>query len=217
MSSNPSFRAIIFDMDNTLIQSTIDFVWMKRAALSFLQDRRLLPEGYSAEHKTTAQVIEDARKTSAGAEEWMPLIWEVLAEVEREGMKDAGPEPGADKILEQLHGRYPLVVLTNNAYQAAITALEHTGMIAYLDHVVGRDQIPKLKPSCSGVRYIHGLYPDIEPAEWLSIGDSWIDGRAAIRAGSRFLAYRGDRSKFAREKVEPIGWIDQLEDIIQYL
>lgn len=210
-------RAVIFDMDNTLIQSTIDFVWMKQAALSFLKEHGLLPKAYSPEHKTTAQLIEDAREVSEGAEEWMPLVWEVLAEVEQEGMRDAGLEPGADMILQLLHGKLPLVVLTNNAYQAAVTALKHTGSIDYFDHIVGRDQVPKMKPSSSGVRYIHRLYPDIEPGQWLSVGDSWMDGRAALRAGSRFLAYRGDRQSFAREKVEPVGWINQLEDIVHYL
>lgn len=217
MGFSKSSRAIIFDMDNTLIQSTIDFVWMKRAALEFLHEHELLPEGYSPEHKTTAQVIEDARKTSGRDEEWIHLVWEILDVVEQEGMKDAGLEPGAKNILQKLHGQFPLVVLTNNSYQSAISALKHTGMIDYFDHIVGRDQMPKLKPSSSGVQYIHRLYPHIEPAEWLSIGDSWIDGKAAIGAGSRFLAYRGDKERFARESVEPVGWIDQLEEIVHYL
>lgn len=210
-------QAIIFDMDNTIIQSTIDFTAMKKSVFGFLQQRGLLPGNYDPIHKTSAQLIEEARTSSANPEEWLPFVWEVIAEIEKEGMREAGLEPGAENVLKQLHGRLPLVILTNNAYEAAITALRETGTLGFFDHVVGREQMVQLKPSPTGVLYIHKLYPHLEPSSWLSVGDSWIDGKAAIDAGSRFLAYRGSPEDCQRNGIHPVGWIEQLKDVLHYL
>ncbi|GIP34407.1 HAD family hydrolase [Paenibacillus sp. J2TS4] len=217
MLNHLSIRGIMFDMDNTVLRSSIDFPGMKQGVYSYLQEHRLLPDSISWTSCTSSQLIELAREYGSGEEQWLPGVWKVVTEYEQAGMKGAGLEPGVREVLAELHGRYPLVILTNNAYSAAMTALVETGVESYFDHVIGREQMIRLKPAPDGVRYVHKLYPQIPPEEWLFIGDSWIDGKAAQAGGSQFLSYCGDNAELKSNDVPVIGCISRMDELFDYL
>ena len=125
-------RAILFDMDNTLLASRIDYAAMRREVGAWL-----VREGYLAEDEaaggTTASLIHAAteRGLAGGA---LDQVWAICARHEAEGMRGAVLEPGARETLERLHGRgLLLAVLTNNAEAAAEQALGKTGIRHYFD------------------------------------------------------------------------------------
>ncbi|MEF3309837.1 HAD family hydrolase [Paenibacillus sp. GYB004] len=217
MNPGLPYEAIIFDMDNTLLKSSINFPQIKSEVFALLCKEQLLPPGFPVGDHTIATLIETARNTPGMTPALDQTVWEIVVEGERAGMAGAGLEPNVTEVLERLHGRYPLTVLTNNAYQAALEALERTGIIRFFDHIAGREQMDALKPSSSGVAALLAHYPHIRPEKWLSVGDSWIDGKAAQGGGVAFLAYNAKVAELARREVPSIGHIQSMRELLGYL
>lgn len=211
------YRGIIFDMDNTLLQSKINYEGMKKATFILLEKQGFLPADFYWRDYTTSQLIELARGSGRLNEEVEKLIWETVVSFEKEGMHNVALEPGVKELLDRLHNLCRLVVLTNNALSAALIALEETGVVNYFDQIVGREQMVALKPSPSGVEYIMEQYPDIAASDWLLVGDSWIDGKAAQEAGVPFLAYQADVDDLKKQLVDPVGYITHLRQVLNYL
>jgi phosphoglycolate phosphatase len=205
-------RAILFDMDNTLLASRIDYAAMRGEVGAWLVREGYLAEDETAEG-TTGSLIQAAmeRGLAGGA---LDRVWAICARHEAEGMRGAEPEPGAPEMLERLRGRgLLLAVLTNNAEAAAERALRDTGIRHYFDAVFGRESVPQLKPSPAGVRAVLARYPHVPPSRWLAVGDSWIDGAAAAGAGIAFAAYRARHDLTARG-IEPVVRVERLDELV---
>jgi len=209
------FRAILFDMDNTLLASRIDYDAMRGEVGDWL-----VREGYLAGDETadgtTASLIRTAiGRGLAGAA--LDTVWAICARHEEAGMREAELEPGAREMLERLRARgLTLAVLTNNAEAAAERALIGAGIRHYFDLVAGRESVPELKPSPAGVRAVLAKYPHLPPDRWLAVGDSWIDGAAAAGAGIAFAAYRA-RHDMAERGIEPVVRINRLDELPDWL
>ncbi|WP_409345535.1 HAD family hydrolase [Paenibacillus sp. MBLB4367] len=209
-------KGIIFDMDNTLLQSSIDFPAMKQDVFRHLVAAGVLPRLFPVQDHTTATLLEAAKHAGISDSLYEELL-AVAVKHELAGMEGAGLEPGAEELLAQLHGSFVLAVVTNNAWPAAQKALEETGIIRYFDLVAGREQMTSLKPSPSGFLYVKGQFPDIAEDEWLSVGDSWIDGKGSADANIPFVCYRTPRQIMDQRGVPAIGRIEKLEDLLPYI
>jgi phosphoglycolate phosphatase len=208
---------IIFDMDNTLLQSRIDFAGMKEAVFIILVKNKLCMPELEWKTYTTSQLIEMARQSSRLTEETEAEVWRAVAEFEKQGMQGATLEPHVPEVLKYLCEDYHLVILTNNAQEAALEALQKTGIAHYFDHIVGREQMEALKPSSSGVHYVLRQYPHIPAEHWLMIGDSWIDGKAAQDGKVRFVAYKGKVEEMEKKQVYPIAHLTDMRDLVDFL
>jgi phosphoglycolate phosphatase len=209
-------RGIIFDMDNTLIQSNIDFARMKQEVYRYLTDYEVLPSNLDLHRQTTSTLIEMATETKGMTNERLQDVWDIAKRFEQHGMQNAMLEPGVMECLIELHRTYHIVVLTNNSVDAANTALAQNKIYQYFKMIVGREQVTSLKPAPDGFLYILECYPDITPQEWISVGDAWIDGKASAEAGVDFIAYRSDAGKMKQFGVFPKGVISHIGELIQY-
>lgn len=214
---NGRYRGIIFDMDNTILRSRIDFGMMKEKAFAHLVSRGFLQECLPLERHTTATLIEEAIATGKMTASCIQAMWEVIREVEVAGMQDAELEPGAAELLEGLAGRYICAVVTNNAVEAAKAALERNRIIGHFGCIVGREMMGKLKPAPDGYRHVLGAYPQIAAGQWLSVGDAWIDGKGSAEAGIPFIAYQGNREQMQLHGVAPLAEIDDLRMLRTWL
>ncbi|MGG1660512.1 HAD family hydrolase [Brevibacillus sp. NRS-1366] len=212
--NRPFRKAIIFDMDNTLLQSKIDFLAMKRAIFQLWVENGICDPALSWENHTASQLIEIGRRSEKMTAELEAHMWEAVTAIEKAGMHQAVLEANAAEILEQLHQNYYLFILTNNAYAAAQEALKETEIIHYFDEVVAREQMTTLKPSPAGITYILGRYPDLPASAWTMIGDSWIDGKAAQDGRVRFIAYNGNPLDMERQGVAPQAFISDLRELL---
>ncbi|MBD2862699.1 HAD family hydrolase [Paenibacillus oceani] len=177
MKPDLPYEAIIFDMDNTLLKSSIDFPQIKSEVFALLCKEQLLPPGFPVGDHTIATLIETARNTPGMTPSLDQTVWEIVVEGERAGMAGAGLEPHVPELLERLHGRYPF-----------------SGVAALLAH-----------------------YPHIRPEKWLSVGDSWIDGKAAQGGGVAFLAYNAKVAELVRREVPSIGHIQSMRELLGFL
>ena len=210
-------KGVIFDMDNTLIRSRIDFGAMKQETFEFLVSRALLSHPINLADHTTSTLIEEASQSTSMTDALLAEIWEIPKKYEKMGMRNADLERGVNEVLECLRGKFTLVILTNNTVEAALAALEENGIRHYFDSVVGREMVKSVKPSPDGLYAIMDAYKHISAEEWISVGDSWIDGKASMNAGIKFVAYNGDARKMHAMGVSPVADIRDLRELRNHL
>lgn len=209
-------KGIVFDMDNTILRSRIDFQAMKNETYQFLASKEILPEGYKLDYHTTSTIIEEAIQTNRMTEKLRNEMWDIAKNHEVCGMQGADLEPGAVEVLSKLKGRYHIAIVTNNSTEAAKIALKDNGISEYFDFIIGRELMKALKPSPDG--YLRVLDEFKHSAnEWLSVGDSWTDGKASISAGIRFIAYRSDKEKLKQMKVYPTAELSTLLELMSLI
>lgn len=209
-------KGIVFDMDNTILRSRIDFQAMKNETYQYLVSKEILPVGYNLDCHTTSTIIEEAIQTYRMTEELRNEMWDIAKKHEVCGMQGADLEPGAVEVLSELKGRYHIAIVTNNSVEAAEIALRDNGISEYFDFIIGRELMKALKPSPDG--YLRVLNEFKHSANgWLSVGDSWIDGKASISAGIRFIAYRSDTEKLKQMKVDPTAELSHLLELLSLI
>lgn len=209
-------RGLIFDMDNTLLHSHIDFKAMKTDVYVLLKNARLIPADIDPDIHTTSTLLEMANQ-SPGAAQHFDAAWSLISEHEMMGMHGAPLESNALDVLQKLHPKYYCILLTNNCHDAALKALRENGIDGLFHGVYGRERVPALKPSPAGVHRILADYPDTSPENWLSVGDSWIDGKAASAAGVAFIAYNPDPAKLEQHGVMPYRTLSCLTELLTIL
>jgi HAD superfamily hydrolase (TIGR01549 family) len=130
-------------------------------------------------------------------------LWQVVDRFEREGMLHGTVEDDARRTLDRLRvAGVRLAVLTNNSVGSAEAALERFDLRAPLDLVLARERVPALKPAGAGVALAHA---ELGRGPTVVVGDSYIDGLAAERAGvgARFVAFRANLADLTSRGVLP--------------
>ncbi|TMV17986.1 HAD family hydrolase [Paenibacillus thermoaerophilus] len=203
-------------MDNTLLCSRIDYAAMKRDVYAYLSGGGWVPADLRLDGYTTSMLIDEAVRNGMPERSYREAI-AMAAGHELAGMEGAGLEPGAAELLESLRGKYVLAVVTNNSEPAAVRALEWTGIRSCFDLVVGRERMKEMKPSASGFLTAMSFFPGIRPEEWVALGDSWIDGKAALDAGVPFVSYRASAEEMIGRGVRPVASVDSLAQFGEWL
>ena len=202
---------VVFDLDNTLVHSKIDFLGIRTAVI-----RRLLEVG------AIDQAPADPRERAIP--EWLELaaafdrsladeLWLVVDQFEREGMLHGTVEHDARETLDRLAAAdFRLAVLTNNSLASAVAALDRFDLRAPLELVLARDLVPALKPSGAGVAQAHHA---LGGGPTTVVGDSYIDGLATQRAavGARFVGFRSNPADFMARGVETWMQIQMLSEL----
>ncbi|WP_307335471.1 HAD family hydrolase [Caldalkalibacillus uzonensis] len=210
---------IMFDMDNTLLQSRINFKAMREEIVSFLLENKIGTRAIYEREITPAQVIERGKSLVENPDEKDRLtqeIFNIVTKHETLGMKNVQLEQGVKQGLAKLKKKkIILTVVTNNAYASASLALEGTGILPYMDTVIGRDQMEVLKPAPSGLLVVKQRFPEVK--SWVMLGDSWIDGKAAQSAGIDFVAYKGDEERMREQGVIPATYVNHFRQFVTWV
>lgn len=144
-------------------------------------------------------------------------LWQVVDRFEREGMLHGTVEDDARQTLDRLRAAgVRLAVLTNNSVSSAEAALERFDLRAPLDLVLARERVPALKPAGAGVALAHA---ELGRGPTVVVGDSYIDGLAAERAGvgARFVAFRANLADLADRGVQPWAAAGSLAELPELL
>ncbi len=178
-------RALIFDLDGTLVDSIADIAHHLNDALA----ERNLPTHDVA---TIAQWVgEGARHLVMRAVSQAALVDEVLAAYR--ARYHAHPVihthvyPGLDAALDELAPGHALCVVSNKPHELTLqvcrTLLARWPFAAFVGEQTGRPP----KPDPAAVRSVLATI-GVEPHEAVMIGDSEIDVMTAKRAGMRSIA-----------------------------
>jgi phosphoglycolate phosphatase len=208
MSSAPS--RVIFDFDNTLIDSRIDFAALRARLVDQIAQVGVAEPRDELLRLPIPQIV---LRAEAVAPAIKAELWATIERFEEEGLRGATAMPHAAHVLAALRARgHDLAILTNNARPATARMLAHHGLSSFFDLTVTRDDVPAMKPDPAGVRFI--LARTTIGARVVLIGDSWIDGRAAEDAGVRFIGFGGRRADVEARGVQPWGWITDLRELL---
>lgn len=206
---------LIFDLDDTLVHSRIDFDILGRWVREQIQLRQI-SELTSLElvKMSVSQLLHlaeayDQQEGTAHGEE----LWEKVVEAEMEGALRATVEDGAQEVLGELKDRgFVLNILTNNSRLVAQTVLERFSLEGFIDTVMTRDEVKILKPDPAGLLLLKGMYWE-QVEEMFFIGDSWIDGLAANRAQIPFIGFNCNEPR----DISMIGNVSNLPELVKLL
>jgi phosphoglycolate phosphatase len=196
----------VFDLDHTLIQTPLDLAAMA-VDMRTLIERENGPMPARKERYRVGELIAHCQTRAPALE---AAVWELALDHERRAMEVAALEPGAlAAVVGARRGGFATAIWTNNARELTLPALARLGLADEVDLVVTRDDMRALKPDPDGWRVIAEHFGGSgngvgNPRDAVVVGDSWVDGVAAAKAGVSFIAYRARQEDLDRWRVTPI-------------
>ncbi len=176
-------RALIFDLDGTLIDSKLDLAFSINATLKHMSRAPLPHEtiygyvGNGAPMLVRRALGDDMTDTQA--EEGLAYF---LSYYRAHMLDNTVTYPGVREGLELL-AAHPMAVLTNKPVRFSEAILAGLGISRYFRYVYGGNSFETKKPDPHGVNI---LLRDLAaaPREAMVVGDSDVDVRAARNAGT---------------------------------
>jgi phosphoglycolate phosphatase len=178
-----SVRALIFDLDGTLIDSKRDLIRSVNAMLRELRRGELAEETISGYIGHGApQLVARAMGNGSTEEERQRALQFFLSYYEEHKMDSTCAYPGVAETLEQL-ARMPMAVLTNKPVRISVRILDELGLSQYFRAIYGGNSFETKKPDPLGARTILREL-GAASGEALLVGDSEVDVQTARNAGT---------------------------------
>jgi len=179
----PNVRALIFDLDGTLIDSKLDLALAVNATLAYTGRKALEHEriyGYVGDG--APMLVRRALGLGATDQEVEQGLQYFLSYYRAHMLDNTVTYPGVRDGLEMLKG-HPMAVLTNKPVRFSQGILDGLGIAHCFRYVYGGNSFPTKKPDPEGVNV---LLRDlaVRPFEAMMIGDSEVDVRTARNAGT---------------------------------
>ena len=180
-------RAIVFDLDGTLIDSRRDIaaaVNQVRAARNLASLPVDTVEGMVGEG---ARVLLQRALPEMPVVEEASLLAEFLRHYEAVCLATTRPYDGIDAVLERATDRrLALALLTNKPERISRMIVESFGWGRYFKVTAGGDTYPSRKPDPRGLIDVAAQL-GVPIAETVLVGDSAIDGQTAQAAGAPWI------------------------------
>ncbi len=175
-------RALIFDMDGTLVNSEK----VHYAAWEAILKRHAVPSFSFASFASyvgvsNEQLAEDAIRANKLATDVATLVRE-KQELYLEMIPDIEPQPGVRELLERSRGRYRLAVASSSDTLELHRILKSLELGACFEQVVGGDQITRKKPHPEIYTHVTRLLC-LAPPQCVAFEDSQAGIAAANSAG----------------------------------
>jgi phosphoglycolate phosphatase len=212
----PGVKALVFDLDGTLIDSKEDLALSMNATLEYLDRKRLEPQLIYSYVGGGVQLLVKRALGEGAADGEIERGMAYFLEYYREHMLDhTVPYPGVREALDKLVGR-ELAVLTNKPVNFSKAILAGLGMIGHFRYVYGGNSFEKKKPDPVGLntllRELHA-----GPREAMMVGDSDVDVQTARNAGTWACGVTYGLGSAKLPASEPDLLLDTLEQLPGYL
>jgi len=180
----PRLRAVLFDIDGTLLDTRDAWVAAFDAGLEAIRKTSISGSEAARWIGTPIEAIYAERCGLAGDElaKAVREFQRIEAESVREGMR---AYPGVREALDSL-AAWELAAVTNKRRDTSIEALRVTGLLSLFALVLGGDSVPHKKPAPDPIlRAASAL--GVAPAECAVVGDTENDVLAGKAAGARTI------------------------------
>ena len=176
--------AVVFDMDGTLIESSLvlprAYIASVEAAGGPSPSRQQVIDAYSV---GPPQALLSHLLGRASSEEELEDYHVRLAAMANE----VTVYPGIQESLEELSGRLRLAVFTGASLRACRILLDASSLLGYFDALVGGDEVKRPKPAPDGI-HLACERLGVPASAAAYVGDAPNDLRAARRSRARALA-----------------------------
>jgi len=202
-------KLIIFDMDGTLVNSSITIanaINYVRKQLGFEpMDAQFILERVNDHTINPAQVFYHAQRFERDHERWFSEYYT------KHHDKELVLYDGIKELLEALKSKGYLLAVATNAYRrSTIESLSHLGIIDLFDGIACYDDVYKGKPHPDMLlKLLESL--NVSKEEALFIGDGPRDEMAAKRAGIDYLMVDWG---FTNHEKKAIGSVEELSRIL---
>lgn len=178
-----NIRALIFDLDGTLIDSKNDLIQSVNAMLRELGRGELAAETISCYIGDGAPKLV-ARALGAGGteKERQGALEFFLKHYEMHKLDTTRAYAGVPETLEDLRS-WPMAVLTNKPVRISVRILEGLGLARYFKAIYGGNSFDTKKPDPWGARTIIREMRAVAD-ETMMVGDSDVDVQTARNAGT---------------------------------
>jgi phosphoglycolate phosphatase len=176
-------RALIFDLDGTLIDSKRDLIHSVNAMLGEMGCAQLDEETISGYIGHGAPLlVSRALGSNAREDDLRRALQFFLAYYEEHKLDTTCAYPGvADSLAELSRKKVPMAVLTNKPVKISVRILEALGLAAYFRVIYGGNSFESKKPDPRGANTIVSEF-GASPRETMLIGDSEVDVQTARNA-----------------------------------
>lgn len=206
-------RAVVFDLDGTLIDSKQDLVLSVNATLRAI-GRAELPAALVASYVGSGApvLIGRALGGSPDSEELARALRYFLSHYEEHQLDNTRAYPGVQEALVALHGT-PMAVLTNKPYHLSVRILEGLGLAQFFRVIYGGNSFPTKKPDPQGATTVLG---DLRTAaaEAAMVGDSEVDVQTARNAGMISAIVNFGFGVHDRAKYPADVYLDRLDELL---
>jgi len=181
----PHIKALCFDVDGTL--SDTDDMYVKKAT-SFLP--RFLFQDPVRTARRFVMWIEAPGNALLGLADTLGIDDEMIAVINwlsrhrRYLPRNFLLVPGVDEMLKQLHGHYPMAVVSARDENSTMAFLEQFDLVKYFDVVVTGLSAKHTKPYPDPI-LLAAQKMNVAPENCLMIGDTTVDIRAGKSAGAQ--------------------------------
>ncbi len=180
----PQLRAVLFDIDGTLLDTRDAWVAAFDAGLAAIR-KTSIPGSEAAEWIGTPIEVIYAERCGLTGDELAAAVrafQRVEAESVREGMR---AYPGVREALASL-AAWKLAAVTNKRHDTSVEALRVTGLLPVFAFVLGGDSVPHKKPAPDPILQAAAAL-SVQPPECAVVGDTENDVRAGKAAGARTI------------------------------
>ena len=177
-------RALIFDLDGTLIDSKRDLIHSVNAMLGEMGRAKLSEETISGYIGHGAPLlVSRAMGANAKEEELRRGLKFFLAYYEEHKLDTTCAYSGvSDALVELSRKQVPMAVLTNKPVKISVSILEALGLASYFRVIYGGNSFETKKPDPFGAMKILKEF-GAAPREAIVVGDSEVDVQTARNAG----------------------------------
>jgi len=221
MSARFSPKAILFDLDGTLLDTITDLAEAANLMLAEL-GRPALSQGHV--HSFVGRGVNDLiHRCLAESSEPSAAEIDTAREIFRHHYtrvngQTTQPYPGATELLMALAARHlKMAVVTNKSALFTVPLLQQFDLARYFGAVVCGDTLPVRKPDPAMIFHACGLL-GAKPEESLMIGDSINDSLAARAAGAPVLLVKyGYSEGMPVETIDCDGLLSGLSQVLDCL
>jgi len=209
-------RALIFDLDGTLIDSKQDLIRSVNAMLVEMGREKLHEDTISGYIGHGApKLVARALGNGATEKEREQALRFFLAHYEAHKLDSTRPYPGVAEALEELH-EFPMAVLTNKPVRVSRSIVEGLGLEKYFRTVYGGNSFETKKPDPLGARKILEEL-GATAGETMMVGDSEVDVQTARNAGTLAAAVNYGFGTHDRVAYPADVYLERLTDLAPLL
>lgn len=214
MPAKLAVRAIIFDLDGTLIDSKRDLIHSVNAMLEEMRRPQLAADVISGYIGHGApQLIARALGGTATEEELKHALQFFLHYYEDHKMDNTCAYPGVTETLARLRD-LPMAVLTNKPVRISVRILQALGLANYFRAIYGGNSFETKKPDPLGAKTILGELA-VAAADAVIVGDSEVDVQTARNAGTRAAAVNYGFGVHDRQAYPADVYLDRFTELIE--
>jgi phosphoglycolate phosphatase len=217
-------KAVVFDLDGTLISSNHDYDEMARRVKLILGEVGVPTDALSQQGRIWEIIqggvrsLQELDLPPERIKDILGRIDEALNEVEVSSVGSVELKPGATELLEHLRDRgIKIGIATRSCGEYARRSMEASRLAEYFDVVLARDEVEFPKPD---PRHLLQIVEELDasPESAVFVGDTETDQRTARATGIPFIGVPSSESWRKRmEGKEGSVLVSTLSEIVEMI